>query len=517
MGVSTVYKLIGGVFYGSASSSYVGTYTLELKNMTTNTIESPLIVTVVEPLIRPLSFNLTISRGIIVGTSTNIAAISTYNSNDDPDYAVPLVWESSISQDEFFQEVANPYNTNIRINCATVGVRTVTATTQYDNNNLTRSCIVKVWPAGTVLVQNLIMTPAAVTIPVGYAQLISCLLSAGGSDLTQVSWTSSNPTAAPITNTGILTSVADTVKATVTPTTIGTYTITLLSTQGRNLSTTCVITVVSNIKVTGLTMDKTTASIVLGSSLDLTCTIAPITANNSVVWSSVPALSFSNQITPTATTSRATITPTTVGTYTVKSTANDGSNKFATCVVTVTAPIKVTKLSLPRTLSLIVGEPVDINCTITPANVTNNLIGWTASDQTAVTISNSIILNPTTAKVTVTANSAGTYTLTASSQDGSQKSAVCTLNARSIAAKSIDLFIKMDTSSNNQRDITAEFIPDNTTDKTVNWTSSDTAVASLNQTTSGTVRVTAVSDGTAIITATTSNSKIRNIKVKVGD
>ncbi|WP_369794355.1 Ig domain-containing protein [Serratia sp. DD3] len=77
-------------------------------------------------------------------------------------------------------------------------------------------------------------------------------------------------------------------------------------------------------------LDKTTASVSLGNSLQLTPTIAPTTATNkAVTWtSSNPA----NVMVSTA----GVITALAVGTSTITVKTTDGG-KTATCVVTVTA------------------------------------------------------------------------------------------------------------------------------------------------------------------------------------
>ncbi|HBE9082978.1 TPA: Ig-like domain-containing protein [Serratia fonticola] len=85
-----------------------------------------------------------------------------------------------------------------------------------------------------------------------------------------------------------------------------------------------------NIPVTGVILDKTTASVSLGNSLQLTPTIAPASATNkAVTWTS----STPGNVMVTA---AGVITGLAVGTSTITVKTSDGA-KTATCVVTVTA------------------------------------------------------------------------------------------------------------------------------------------------------------------------------------
>ena len=79
----------------------------------------------------------------------------------------------------------------------------------------------------------------------------------------------------------------------------------------------------------GVTLNQTTATINMGSTLQLTATVAPDSTNNKgVMWTSnntnIATVNASGLVTPKA-----------VGTATITVKTNDGSNKTATCNVTV--------------------------------------------------------------------------------------------------------------------------------------------------------------------------------------
>ena len=85
----------------------------------------------------------------------------------------------------------------------------------------------------------------------------------------------------------------------------------------------------TTINVTGVTLDKTTATVEVGASVSLTATVAPNNATNKAVnWTS-----SDNTV---ATVSGGKVTGVKAGTATITATTADG-NKTATCTVTVTA------------------------------------------------------------------------------------------------------------------------------------------------------------------------------------
>lgn len=134
-----------------------------------------------------------------------------------------------------------------------------------------------------------------------------------------VTWTSSNTSVATVSDSGLVTA-----KAT------GSTTITATSTVDNTKSGTCSVTVTdSTVHVTGVSLNKNSTTISVGSSETLTATVSPNNATNkSVNWSS------SN--TSVATVSNGTVTAVATGNTTITVTTVDGSHT-ATCTVTVTA------------------------------------------------------------------------------------------------------------------------------------------------------------------------------------
>ncbi|MBR3965573.1 MAG: Ig-like domain-containing protein [Clostridia bacterium] len=181
-------------------------------------------------------------------------------------------------------------------------------------------------------------------------------------------------------------------------------------------SETCYLNVGSN-PVTGVSLNKTTASMTEGESLTLTATVVPENATNkNVTWSS----SDTNVATVSAS---GVVTAKSVGTATITVKTADGS-KTATCVVTVKAKtIAVTGVSLNKTSATMTeGETLTLTATVAPTNATNKNVTWTSSNTSIATVSASGV---------VTAKSAGTATITVTTADGSKK-ATCVVTVSAL-------------------------------------------------------------------------------------
>ncbi len=159
---------------------------------------------------------------------------------------------------------------------------------------------------------------------------------------------------------------------------------------------------VATIPVTGVTVSPTTASIVIGSTTQLTATVSPANATNTnVTWSS------SNTSVATVSTTGL-VTAVAAGTATVTVTTQDGG-KTATSAITVT-PVAVTGVTVsPTSATVSIGSTQQLTATVTPANATNKTVTWSSSSTAIATVS-------TTGLVTGVA--AGTATITVTTQDG---------------------------------------------------------------------------------------------------
>ena len=155
--------------------------------------------------------------------------------------------------------------------------------------------------------------------------------------------------------------------------------------------------------------------------------------------------------------------------------------------------ISVTDVSLDTTsVTLSTGSVFQLNKTITPANATNQNVTWTSNRTSVATVSSTGL---------VTAVATGNATITVKTADGN-KTATCavTVQSGSIAVTGVSVSPSTLTlEPGNYDTLTATVSPNNATNKTVTWSSGNTSVATVNS--SGVV--TGVSNGTAVITATT--------------
>ncbi len=160
--------------------------------------------------------------------------------------------------------------------------------------------------------------------------------------------------------------------------------------------------------VTGVTLNKTSASITVGNTVSLTATVSPgSAANKAVTWAS------SN--TSVATVSNGVVTAKSAGTAKITVTTKDG-NKTATCTVTVKpAVINVTGITLNKTTSTMeIGKTLTLTATVSPSNATNKNVTWKSDNTAVATVVNGV----------VTAKSEGTANITVTTEDG-KKTAVC--------------------------------------------------------------------------------------------
>ena len=174
------------------------------------------------------------------------------------------------------------------------------------------------------------------------------------------------------------------------------------------------------IVVTGITLDKTTATVEEGAKVTLTATVTPGNATDkTVTWST------SNET--IATVSDGVVTGVKAGEVTITAKAGD---KSATCTVTVTAAstepevVPVTGVTLSQTaVTLDIDQSITLTTTVAPENATNKAVTW-ASDKTDVATVD--------ANGKVTAVAAGTANITVTTADGG-KTATCTVTVNPAA------------------------------------------------------------------------------------
>ena len=222
------------------------------------------------------------------------------------------------------------------------------------------------------------------------------------------------------------------------------------------------------VPVASVAISQTEAEMEVGETVQLQAQISPSNATEQkVMWGS------SKQ--SVATVSDAGLV-TAVGEGSAKITATV-SGKTATCVVTVTKPevpvVHVGSVTLDKTdASLEIGQSLTLTATVLPENAADKSVEWKST-------------NPAIAEVDqtgkVTAMSSGSVTISVTTTDG-EKAAACEITVtevfvpvESVTFEHTDLIVFQGDSYQ----INVTVLPENATNKTITWTSSDPSIASI--------------------------------------
>ena len=239
----------------------------------------------------------------------------------------------------------------------------------------------------------------------------------------------------------------------------------------------CKVTV-NPILTESIALDKTELTLTIGASEKLTATVLPENVTDkTVTWSTSDASIATVD-------AEGNVKAISVGEATITAICGD---KTATCKVTVN-PILAESIALDKTeLTLTIGASEKLTATVLPEDVTDKTVTWSTSDASIATVDN---------EGKVTAVSIGVATITATCGD---KSATCKVTVNPILADSITLDkTELTLTIGASEKLTATVLPEDVTDKTVTWSTSDAAIATVD--TEG--NVTAISVGEAVITAT---------------
>ena len=234
---------------------------------------------------------------------------------------------------------------------------------------------------------------------------------------TEPTTTTSEPTTVsetePTTTTSEPTTVSETEPTTTTsePTTVSETEPTTVNTIPSTIPTTTkpVVKKVSKVKLT-----KKSVTLIKGRNTTIKAKVSPTNATNKKLkWTTSNAkVATVNQ--------RGKITAKGKGTATIKVMALDGSNKYATCKVTVKQPVTSIKLNKKTVTLKAKGsakqKTATLRATVSPKNANNKAVKWTSSKSKIATVNS---------KGKVTAKKKGTCYVIATAKDGSKKSAKC--------------------------------------------------------------------------------------------
>ncbi|MDE6480399.1 MAG: Ig-like domain-containing protein, partial [Muribaculaceae bacterium] len=251
------------------------------------------------------------------------------------------------------------------------------------------------------------------------------------------------------------------------------------------------------VEVTAIILSTKEMKLTEGETATLIATIQPADATDkSLNWTSsdesIATVSDNGEVTAVK-----------AGTATITVSAANGVS--ATCTVTVESGIiGVASVTLDKTeLSLTEGESATLTATVNPADATDKTLSWTSSDESVATVS---------ANGEVTAINAGTATIIVSSANGKTATCTVTVEAKVIEVASVVLDqSELSMTEGESATLTATVNPEDATDKSLTWTSSDESVATV----SANGEVKALKAGTATITVTSANGKSASCTVKV--
>ena len=254
-------------------------------------------------------------------------------------------------------------------------------------------------------------------------------------------------------------------------------------------------TTVDIVKVTSVSLNKTSITLAKDSSEKLVATVLPSNATNKAVsWSSDdPDIATVD--------SNGLVTAKAIGSTTITVTSQDDPTKKAICTVNVVDSIELEASIASVTSSTI---SVKINATANIGNITNIKVQRRKNGDTTTT-TRTINVNNTTYNSTynisgLTGNSTYQITVIATCSDGSTKQVVLSATTTEIKVTSVSLNKTSMTlvEGNAGETLVATVLPSNATNKNVNWSSSSSIIATVDS--NG--LVTPKSAGTAIITVT---------------
>lgn len=309
------------------------------------------------------------------------------------------------------------------------GTAAITATT-VDGGRIATAQIT-VQEAGAVPITGVSLNIAAAPLQVGGTTLLEATVTPGNATNKTVRFTSTAPGVASVTN-AVYNAQTGTTSVIVTGVSSGTALI-VATTEDGSYTAASAITVElpseTRIAVTGVSLNKTSASLQVGGTTLFEAVITPDIATNKTVRfsSSAPGVATVTNAVYNAATGITSVIVTGIsrGTATITAKTADG-DYTAISLITVEQPIvSVTGVTLDKTAATLeVGGTVLLKSSITPSNATNKAVRFTSSVPGVATVTNAVYNTETgTTSVTITGVSSGNATITATTVDGGMTAA----------------------------------------------------------------------------------------------
>lgn len=381
-----------------------------------------------------------------------------------------VIWSSS-------NPAVATVNTSGEVRAISGGEAIITVTTT--DGNKTDVCAVSV---PNVAVTGITLNKKVTTIIAGKTEtLIATILPENASDVS-VTWSSNNEKVAIVQSGVVSTKVA------------GYVTITATTADGK-FSASCAVTVAKPVFAKKITIGKVGLTRYTNISVALTATVSPSnTTNKTVTWSS------SN--TNIATVMDGLVSFIAPGKVTIKATAADGSKKSASVKFTVRQIVLGVEITNAPT-ELMRTQKFTLKAVVAPTNATAKSVIWHSSDKSIAAVSS---------KGFVVAKKTGVVVITAKAKDGSGLFAQCVIKITPLLETSVKLSKTAITVAMGKiYQLIATVSPSNTDFKSVVWSCSDEAVATVD----AKGKVVAIGSGTCVVTVTTQNGKTATCTVTV--
>jgi uncharacterized protein YjdB len=394
-----------------------------------------------------------------------------------------LTWTSS-------NTAAATVNASGLVTAVSAGTTTITVKTVDGNKTATSAITVSAIPVASISV-----SPPTASLYAGNTQQLSATIAPANATNKTVTWSSSNTGVATVNASGLVTAVS-----------AGTANITV-TTQDGSKTAVVAITINSNTNFTVYFYKPSTwgtgikiyhwSALPTGVLSDASWPGVNMT-NTGNGWYSYTFtnVTSTNLIFNDGTTQSADLSRNKTGWY-MNNTWYDSNPGTVVAVTGVTLS--------PSTATLLVGATQQLTPTVNPATATNKSVTYSSSNTGVATVNASGL---------VTAIAAGSSTITITTQDGA-KTATCavTVNATNVSVTSVSLSPgSVSLAIGGTQQLTPTILPANATNKTVNYSSSNSAVATVN----AAGLVTAIANGTATITVTTvSGSKTSTALITV--
>jgi len=245
-----------------------------------------------------------------------------------------------------------------------------------------------------------------------------------------------------------------------TATGVGTVTVRATATDGTDINGETEITVTNPVTSISVSAQGGVSAVFNGKNLQMSATVLPSEAKDkSFTWSVVNG-------TGSATISGSgLLTPTYVGTVSVRAAANDGSGVCGEKIITITNPVTAIVISGKDGVSSILnGKDLQMNATVSPADATDKSVVWSITDGAG-----SAAINAATGVMTATG--VGAVTVRATANDGSgiyeEKTITVTAPAAAIFVSAQDGVSSVFNGKTLQMSATVS--PSGATDKSFTW------------------------------------------------